>query len=288
MSSFNQHVGERVPKVQFQTEERRDIKNSTASVSSAINQTGDDSYVNSSDAHFNEEFQKLDLALIQSDPFLFEESMKSMESTIRSNRKLRISSEEKDLLASKLLAWTNMDSVDSESIACVLTSAGYLGLSRRPADGSRKVIEGIIDKYLKEQIKSPSSIANFLLGLYKVGLLWHRIPSETKSEIEAAIVQSTDHMNVEDFTNFVKACSFLEYKWYLKKEIAESVLRSVFNEGNPLLEKTIQNRLTEYINELVDMGFPWVAVPENVKLTIFQEMEKRIFHPLELPKLFCG
>jgi hypothetical protein len=103
-SSFNQDVGKRVPKIQFQTEERRDIKNSTEShhVSSAINQTGNDRSVFPSDAHFNDAFQKLDLALIQNEPFLFEESMKRMESAIRSNRELRFSSKEKNLLASKL------------------------------------------------------------------------------------------------------------------------------------------------------------------------------------------
>jgi hypothetical protein len=290
MSSFNHDVDKRVPIVQFQTEERRNIKNSTVSrqISSAINQTGNDRSVNPSEADFNAEFQKLDLALIQSDPFLFEESMKRMESKIRSNPKLRLSSEEKNVLASKLQAWTEMDSVNSESIACVLTSVGYLGLSIRPTDENRGVAERIIDKYLQAEIVSPSSITSFIWGLYKVGLEWYMIPPKTKSEIETAIFQSITYMNVEEFPNFLKACSSLDKKWYQRKEISESVLRSIFNEGNPLHEKNIHNRLTSYINELTDMGFLWVAAPKNVKLTIFQELEKQIFHPLELSKLFSG
>jgi hypothetical protein len=285
MSSFNHDVDKRVPRVQFQTEERRSIKGSTVSrqVSSTINQTGNDRSV---DDRFNNEFQKLDLALIQSDPFLFEESMKRMEFKMRSNPKLRLSSEEKNVLASKLQAWTEMDSVACESIAYVLTSVGYLGLSRRHMSENKKVVERIIDKYLKEGIKSPSSTASFLWGLYKVGLEWHLIPRETKSKIETAIVQSIKHMNVEEFPSLLNTCNFLKYKWYLKKEISEAVVRSVFNEGNPLHEKSVQNGLAAYINELADIEFPWVAVPENVKLTIFQELEKQIFHPLELSKLF--
>jgi hypothetical protein len=181
-----------------------------------------------------------------------------------------------------------MDSVDSESIAHVLMSVGYLDLSVRSTDENRKVVEGIIDKYLQEEIKSPSSITKFLVGLKQVGLKWRKIPPKTKSEIETAVVENLDHMNVEDLPSFLKACSSLSYKWYQKKEISVSVIRRVFSEGNPLHEKNIQSRLTTYINELADIGFPWVAVPENVKLIIFQQTESQIFHPLELSKLFSG
>jgi predicted transcriptional regulator len=255
-------------------------------ISSTINQIGSDRPVFTADFHFKDEFQKLDLALSEKDPFLFEESIKRMESKIRSTQ--RLSSKEKNLLASKLQTWTKMDSVDSESVARVLMAVGNLGLTTQPSDENRGVVEGIIDKYLKAEIKSTSSITNFLQGLYKVGLFWTRIPRETKSEIETAIVQVSEHMNVEEIPKFVKACYFLQYTWYLKKEISQSVPRSVFNEGNPLYEKNIQNGLAAYINELTDMGFPWVVVPKNVKLTIFQELEKQIFRPLELPKLFSG
>jgi hypothetical protein len=282
MFSNDKDVGTRAAEVHFQTQ-RRDINRAPVfhKVSSTANQA-----ISLAEFQLEDEFQKLDLALNQKNLFLFEESMKRMESAIRSNRELRLSSKEKNLLASKLRVWTKMDSVDSESIAHVLTSAGYLGLSIRPTDENREVIERIIDKYLQEEIKSPSSITNFLWGLNKVGLEWHKIPQETQWEIETALVQSIKHMNVEDLSSFLKICSSLSYRWYQKKEISESVIRNVFNEGNPL--HSMQNRLTTYINELTDIGFPWVAVPENVKLIIFQEMKSQIFHPEDLPKLFSG
>jgi hypothetical protein len=135
-------------------------------------------FSSTSEAHFTDELQKLDLAVKEMNHLLFEETMKRMETEIRSKRGY-LSAEMKDSVAANLCAWNAMDGIPSESIASVLKSAGYIGLSVK----NREVVEEIIEKYLKAKSKSTRSIAIFFTALNKVGMKWSDIKSEREKQI---------------------------------------------------------------------------------------------------------
>jgi hypothetical protein len=140
-----------------------------------IHQVGSDTKeFSSTDIHFSDDLQKLEQAVKEKNYLLFEETMKRMETAIRSKQGFALSTEVKDSVAANLRGWNEMHGVPSESMASVLKSAGYLGLSVR----NREVVEEIIVKYLKEESKSTRSIAIFFTALNRVGV---RL-SDTKPE----------------------------------------------------------------------------------------------------------
>jgi hypothetical protein len=135
-------------------------------------------FSSTAEADFTDEFQKLDLAVKEKNFLLFEETMKGMETAIRSKRAY-LTTERKDSVAANLCAWIEMDGIPSESIASVLKSAGYLGLSVK----NREVVEEMIEKYMKEESKSTRSIAIFFTALKKVGMKWSDIKPEREKQI---------------------------------------------------------------------------------------------------------
>jgi hypothetical protein len=155
-----------------QTERQRDLGNKR--VENDVQE-----FPSTAEAQFSEEFQKLDLAVKQKNYLLFEETMKGMETAIRSKQQFTLSTEKEDSVAANLRAWNAMDGIPSESIASVLKSAGYIGLSVK----NREVVEEIIEKYLKAKSKSTRSIVIFFTALNKVGMKWSDIKSEREKQI---------------------------------------------------------------------------------------------------------
>jgi hypothetical protein len=130
---------------------------------------------------FVEDLQNLDTSLSEKNFQLFEEIMKEMETAIRSNSELFLTAEQKNFLSDKLRIWSEVDGIPSESIASVLKSAGYFGLSVRSGDqNTQELVNSIIDKYLKQDSKSTRSIAIFFTALNKVDAR----ATEMKPEIE--------------------------------------------------------------------------------------------------------
>jgi hypothetical protein len=129
-----------------------------------------------------------------------------------------------------------------------------------------------------------------------MGAKWKWVPQETKTVIERALSQNWEQMSPRDLSSFLKACSALEYKWFLNKEIMKPVFevsKRIFNETNPLVEDNRQKFLPSYIKELEETGLAWEKVPKDMKQTIFEGIERRSSsvpgsHGRDLGKLFAG
>jgi hypothetical protein len=132
---------------------------------------------------FVDELQKLGLALKEKNYLSFEETMQGMQTKIRSSPGETVSVEEMGSIATNLRAWNEIAVVPSESIASVLKSAGYLGLSLSPMDPNREVVEGIIERYMREENKSTRSTASFFTALNKVGVKWTEVKQERQDQI---------------------------------------------------------------------------------------------------------
>jgi hypothetical protein len=147
---------------------------------------------------FVDELQKLDLALKEKNYLSFEETMQGMQTKIRSSPGETVSVEEMGSIATNLRAWNEIAVVPSESIASVLRSAGYLGLSLGPMDPNREVVEEIIEKYMREENKSTRSITSFFTALNKVGMKWTEIRQERKDQILVLVnkLVQTEDLNV--------------------------------------------------------------------------------------------
>jgi hypothetical protein len=147
---------------------------------------------------FREVLQKLDLVLSQKNFHLFEETMKEMETAIRSMAGIFLSAEQKEFVFDKLRVWSEMDGIPSESIASVLKSAGYLGLSLQSGDQKSEILaNSIIEKYLKAENKSTRSIAIFLTALNKIGAKWKELNPQTQDQINVLLTNLSEAENLD-------------------------------------------------------------------------------------------
>jgi hypothetical protein len=129
-----------------------------------------------------------------------------------------------------------------------------------------------------------------------MGLHWSWVQLETRTVIEKALSQNCGQMSSRDLSYFLKACSLLDYKWFLREEVMESifeVFKGVFNENNPLVEDNRQKFLPSSIKELEETGLNWEKVPQDVRQMLFEGLERRASslpgsHGRDLGKLFAG
>jgi hypothetical protein len=63
-----------------------------------------------------DDFQNLELALNEKNPLFFEETMKILATSVKSNSKLTLASEEKNFIVSKLRSWAKLEAVSADSI----------------------------------------------------------------------------------------------------------------------------------------------------------------------------
>jgi hypothetical protein len=165
---------------------------------------------------FGGALQKLDMALSEKNFQLFEETMKEMETAIRSNSGLFLTAEQKNFVFSKLRVWREMDGIPSESIATVLKSAGYLGLSLLTGDQTTRILaNSIIDKYLKQDSKSTRSIAIFSTALNKVGAKWKRIEPQTQDRILILLEMliEAEDLDQRSFSESLMGWTLFGIKW---------------------------------------------------------------------------
>jgi hypothetical protein len=182
---------------------------------------------------FVDELQKLDLALKEKNYLAFEQTMKEMQTKIRSSSSVGgevvLSIEEMGSITTKLRAWNEMAVVSSESIASVLTSAGYLGLSLSSMDQNREVIEGIIEKYMREENKSTHSMASFFSALNKVGMKWTEIKQERKDQI-LVLVNNLIQADDLDVRSYLAPLMGLAVEWTILPEDAKlAILEGIEN-----------------------------------------------------------
>jgi hypothetical protein len=180
-------------------------------------------------ARFASDIEKLDLAFKEKNCLSFEETMKAVETSIRSNPGLTVPPEEKDAIATKLRVWSGMEAVPSESIASVLKSAGYLELQYQHPE----LVEEIINKFLREENKSSSSVAIFLTALNKVGVKWVEMKPERKDHVHKlvnSLLQAED-LDVRSYVESLMGLAKLGLRW---ESLPREVRRKYVDRANAM------------------------------------------------------
>jgi hypothetical protein len=196
-------------------------------------------YPVTSNSEFASHFGVLDTALNEKNSLKFEETMKAMETMVRTVPTTTLSSDEMNQLAAKLRVWSETETVSSESIASVLKSAGYLGLTVKGKDGNKAVVEEIIEKYLQENNKSTRSIAIFFTALRKVGVsLIRPFSSELFRRflpLITTLVEAED-LDIRSYSESLMALAKLQLKWDNFPAEARRKCLSRLNEMKPKLD----------------------------------------------------
>jgi hypothetical protein len=126
-----------------------------------------------------------------------------------------------------------------------------------------------------------------------MGLKWNDIPEDLKVSMESVLIKNSGPMDPTDVFLLLKSCFVIDYKWYEKKEVADSIF-SMFRiaiSKEDSFQRNSQSQFAVYIHLMAEAGVEWVGLPEEVKLTIFQGIENRYpvrFGPGELSRLFYG
>jgi hypothetical protein len=139
---------------------------------------------------------------------------------------------------------------------------------------------------MREENTSIRSIEKFLVALDQIGVEWSNLPRDTRSKLETALVEiSTTVNNEQDFQELLKTGNLLD--WRTGK--AKSAFDIVFRDGrNPLSAEKLQVRLLKYINEFGAAKLFWPSIPEDMKQSILQGIEKEMPNSREFAKLFSG
>jgi hypothetical protein len=125
-----------------------------------------------------------------------------------------LNSDEKKRLELVLNKWITFSAITADSIAVVFRTLGNLKFSPRN-DDEGELLGRIIAKYLDTEYKSPSSIANFLGGLYAID--YHKLvmTKRTRNRL-VAVLQLTDALkeaNIEDYAEIMYQLSGLDFQW---------------------------------------------------------------------------
>jgi hypothetical protein len=201
--------------------------------------------------------QKLDLALSEKNFQLFEETMKEMETAIRSKTGIFLTAEQKEFVFDKLRVWSEMDGIPSESIATVLKSAGYLGFSLEFGDKKSEIlVKSIIEKYLKAENKSTRSIAIFFTALNKVEAMWKKMESHIQDRIIILLEMLSDakDLDARSYSEALMGLVRLRIKWRSLSEEARKKYLSRLNEMKPTLDILSGNVLVKAFTYLASAG----------------------------------